>query len=56
MKIWAWLCFVFALRLSGNDIATYNCRLRPSGNHTATFAVNWIFFEHILDPSIGESM
>ena len=29
--------------------------LRPSGNHTATFAVNHNFFEQILDWSIGES-
>ena len=48
------LCLHFKARWQ--ECATFICRLRPSGNHTATFAVNHNFSEQILDWSIGESV
>ena len=53
LQIWFCDCILIA---GGKNVATYICRLRPSGNHTATFAANHNFFEQILDWSIGESM
>ena len=50
------LYFVLALRPGGKHVATCNCRLRPSGNCTVTFAVNHNFIKQILEWSIGESM
>ena len=56
-------CFLYCefvlyllLRPSGKNVATCKRRLMPSGNHTATFAVNHNFLEQILDWSIGVSM